>query len=81
MPSTEIISHNGEECSGKMKEVHDGGELVRFDALTPALSHRERGGRQPFRRIAMREKTVPLICGDWEKTAPNDSLSRGRGLG
>ncbi len=48
MPSTEIISHNGEECSGKMKEVHDGGELVRFDALTPALSHRERGEDNPF---------------------------------
>jgi hypothetical protein len=42
MPSTEIISHNGEECSGKMKDIHDGGERVRFDALTPALSHREK---------------------------------------
>ena len=58
MPSTEIISHNGEECSGKMKDIHDGGERVRFDALTPALSHRERGERQPFRRIAMREEKI-----------------------
>ncbi len=48
MPSTEIISHNGEECSGKMKDIHDGGERVRFDALTPALSHRERGEDNPF---------------------------------
>jgi len=48
MQSTEIISHNGEECSGKMKDVHDGGERVRFDALTPALSHRERGEDNPF---------------------------------
>jgi hypothetical protein len=25
MPSTEIIGKYGEECSGKMKKVHDGG--------------------------------------------------------
>ncbi len=70
MPSTEIISHNGEECSGKMKEVHDGGELVRFDALTPALSHRERGGRQPFRRIVKREKIIPLLHCDEGENSP-----------
>lgn len=41
MTSTEIININGEVCSGKMKGIHDEGE-VRSDALALTLSHGER---------------------------------------
>ena len=71
MTSTEIINNNGEECSGKMKEIHDGVSAVGCPHL--ALSRR-RGNTRDYSNLARR------LMSDWiapAVTSPGPRITSG----